>query len=824
MSSVTLGPAALSELSRSSSDIVALIPAPQGDSPSSPFRGLVVGAVQSGKTSSMIGVSAVALDQGYKIVVVLAGGKDDLRQQTARRFNVQLFRQSDQIAGVEGARTLPAGSVQRPNGGVALPYSVDAHQWANGFLHVRDALRRQEPCLFVIKKNMASLLAMRNTLGRAYREFGPDKLPTLVLDDECDDASVDKADAPIPEAIANLWRNTGAVTAYVGYTATAAANLLQHPDNELYPEHFVYLLKYPAADDSALTVKEPNPDNWYSGSECFYEAFGDSPGPDSNFLLNPIARSNEVAGPIENNRSLLEALRSYLIAGAYRLVLQPEASFDIADRVPAPHSMLIQTSALVDEHKRVAEGLVRLYGVGGARALKLDSEKMLRDLAQNETAWQRWFDEFTSVRERLYEERPSPRAHRVAAWDEVRAALRTVLDNVRIKVVNSDVGMGEDLDYQPRLMADGTVRPPQDIYVIVIGGSKLSRGITIEGLCTSYFMRWVPNPTDDTVLQISRWFGYRGRHLEFCRLFTSLEIVEGLTEIHENDRDLRIELAEQMQKKQTPRQAGLVIQCNPRALPTGKLGIGKTFDVGFSPYQTVFATVESGRLGEVNERAALSFVQRLEAGVHERVLTEAGTRRGMLARGWTAIDVATALESLQYYDHNPATVGNPTKKFHKPPDASRPICSKLDFRVDPYQVAAYLREWGEMARKREAPPTPTFNVGFAFGATSQGTEPFAFPLLNRVITPGGKLLGGWTGASSGWRGDAFFDTPDLRLMIGNSALRTGALPGLLLLYVIHKDARGRQGEGVPRSAHTVTFGISIPAGGPRMRRVTVAPQ
>src|ERR1043166_712610 len=121
-------------------------------------------------------------------------------------------------------------------------------------------------------------------------------------------------------------------------------------------------------------------------------------------------------------------------------------------------------------------------------------------------------------------------------------------------------------------MSSGEELPPQDIYVIVVGGTKLSRGITLEGLCVSYFTRWVPNPTEDTVQQMSRWFGYRGPHLEFCRLFTGKAVYDSLRQMSENDTHLRYQLAELMRVGGSLKDAILVLRANPRALPTGKMG------------------------------------------------------------------------------------------------------------------------------------------------------------------------------------------------------------------------------------------------------------
>jgi hypothetical protein len=816
--------AAIAELRRTSHEINALIPDPVAwKGAPRPFRGLVVGAVQSGKTSSMIGVSAIALDQGFKLLVVLAGGKDDLRQQTARRFNVQLVRQRDDIPGLPGGITVPLNAPDRPNGGMALPYSVDVHQWAPGFIRVRQTLRRGEPCVFVIKKNLASLAVMRQFLRRAYDEFGPDNLPTLVLDDECDDASVDQAGAPIPDAIANLWRTSDLPPiAYVGYTATAAANLLQSPQNELYPEHFVYLLRYPGSEPSALSTYEPEPTNWYSGSQCFYSDFGFSPGPDDNFLIEDSVRSLDVVH--RDDESLRDALRAYLVSGAYRLALQPDATFDDFENLPPPHSMLVQTSASMDEHEQTFNLLISMFG--GERRPdgtgQLSASGVESDVLANEQSWSCWYQSFYQSRERIYIERPSARPASFASWDQVKKKLGIVAHRVVLKAVNSDPQTGQDLDYSPRMTAAGPAAP-QDLYVIVVGGAKLSRGITLEGLCISYFTRWVTSPNDDTVMQISRWFGYRGKHLEFCRLFTSVEIYEALQEIHENDRDLRLQLADLMAQRKTPREAGLVLNCNPRSLPTSKVGAGRVHDIAFSPFQSVFKTVEVQDLDHANQEAALSFVRDIRSRNSERVETASGTHRGELSRGWTVEEVACALESLRFTGHNPSLLGNPGQGYHKPPDNDRPVASILPLRSDPYQVASYLREWAQLFAEGKASTPPLFDVGVAYGQMTDGDALFDFPLLDRLISPNGRLLGDWTGRSASWRGDALFDNPDQSRLLEGSASRGVGLRGLLLLYVIHRDARGRAGEGVARRKHTPAFGISIPAGGPKLRRVTVIP-
>ena len=133
----------------------------------------------------------------------------------------------------------------------------------------------------------------------------------------------------------------------------------------------------------------------------------------------------------------------------------------------------------------------------------------------------------------------------------------------------------------------------------------------------------------------------------------------------------------------------------------------------------------------------------------------------------------------------------------------------LDTNNDPYVAAAYLRYW---ALQGHSSP-PLFNVGVIFGAMLDGNEPFDFPLLNRKVSKSGRMEGAWSGASASWRGDAYFDNPDEKLVGFNSRRLEGA-EGLLLLHVVHKDATGRSGGGIARDCHSPTLGLAIPAGGP----------
>ena len=804
------------ELEDSACKIVESLPDPTdwGDAPT-PFKGLVVGAVQSGKTASMIGVAAVALDQGFRIIVALAGLKDDLRRQTAFRFNSQLLQQNDPVPGTSGATTLRGEPGPGPLGGFALEYAFDSNHVPTLQIQMERALRHGEPCVLVVKKHAASLQAITNALRVICRRSDADSPPILVLDDECDEASVSAPgeDRTIPISIASIWTDVAPApkVAYIGYTATAAASLLQDPNNDLFPSHFAHLLRHPAAVDGPLTYSMPAADSWYTGGATYYSEFGDEPGEETNFLVSTSVTPADLAGPPTASASLYDALIAFFVSGAMRLALEPDKSFVDPARLPEPHSMMVQTSTSLDEHRLWRDAirdLLKGVDIQDTGTVLLDEQILMERVADEEDLWRAWYDKFIASRDRVYARRPHTQVQVPIAWDDVIDKLPSVFSNTNLKAVNSDGSEGQTLDYLPKTAANGAVVPPQDVYVIAIGGSKLSRGLTIEGLNISYYTRSSAQPLEDTTLQTSRWFGYRGPHTEFCRLFTTENSYGRLKDIEANDYDHRIRLANLMEQRANLERARLALRTSPTGLLTAKMGIGTTHDLAFSPSTHVYSHVEMAGLASHNTELALRLVQRIRSRASEDVLGEAGAAQGFISRGWTAIEVADFLDQLSFTGHNPDPTLYPTPQLYRAADPDRETGRLLDTNNDPYIAAAYLRFWAEEERE-----LPKFDVGVTFGSMSEGSEPFDFPLLNRMVSAQGRMEGAWSGRSGAWRGDALFDDPPPAL-VGPSGLREKGASGLLLLHVVHKDATGRSGRGTARQSHSPAVGIAIPAGGP----------
>jgi hypothetical protein len=823
-----LSSSALEELSESSRRLMSLLPpAERNFSYPTPVRGAVVGSVQSGKTAHMLALTARALDTGYKIVVVLAGLKDDLRAQTARRFNVQLLRQRDPLPTNRASFTLSEFDSKKRMTALAPPYFLDCHQWPHFHIRMRQAIDRGIPVVAVIKKHQASLSNMRERIRQAWGRMGAEKTPLLVIDDECDEASIEPTqETPTPELIANLWRSaegtpSGTVT-YIGYTATVAANLLQKPDNELYPNDFVYLLRSPARNESPLTFREPIPEAWYCGGETFYERFIRPIDGGSSLLVEPSVTEEQLAHDPADNGSLKQAIRMFLLGAAFRQLEHPQLSLADPSGHCAPHTMIVQPSTAISDHERWARAIRTFLGMqDGESGVSLPAIET--DLARNGDRWAEALTSLELSREAINELQPHPWPLRRFKWNEVREQILHSAPHVRLRVLNSAPGSVDALDFEPVTDARGSPLLPRDLLSIIVGGGRLSRGLTIDGLSISYFSRWADVPTEDTIQQLSRWLGYRGPHLEFCRVFTTERIAAELAWIHTHDQELRSRLASLMQKRITPREAGLVLSSIPRGLPTANIGVGKLRDISYSPWCRVLPFVEIGPFEGRNEVAALNLLHQVRIRGGQDVMTAGGTVRGVISKGWSLDEIILAIEAFQYSKHNPNEDIAALGAAYRPHDAGRPSSAWLPESIDPYAIAAYLRLWkAEADEQRHS--LPTFNVGIARGGESDNTTPFDLPLANREVSKEGFVNGGWVGRSDGWAGDQFFDGISTALLIEDTAKRAEGAQGLLLLYIIHKDSLGRRLRGVRREHHSPMIGISIPAGGPTFRRVILDPE
>ena len=507
-------------IDEASNEVVSLMGNPTEEQFS--CRGLVVGHVQSGKTANMTAVAAKALDAGYNTVIVLAGLTNKLRYQTQLRLVHDLVNRN------------------KLNWQVHTPNEIDRDFRApphGGFLSHVDKAQ-----LAVIKKNVSPLrelgTAVERTLPAVQRQ-----LRILVIDDECDQASINSARGElnmtaINRRIRELLSSLPAVT-YVGYTATPFANVLINPYrvegqelDDLYPRDFITAL--PQADSYFGTEKlfgatPSDPDDIQPDEEGL-DMIRDVPN-EEEALLQPQSREERYAFQPSMAKSLETAILYFLASCAAR-----HARGDGAKHM----TMLVHTSAYVIAHERVA---ALIHGwVDVNRKEIVDPESVLgqriRDI---------WTDEMARLPENITDAPAVP-------VDHIFKHVKTVLERIEFPVEN---GASDDrIDY--------TGKPKT---YIVVGGSILARGLTLEGLTVSYFLR--ATNQYDTLLQMGRWFGFRPRYEDLPRIWMPEQRRLSFRALAAVEQEIRDEIEQYRQQKLTPMEIAVRIRAIPGMAITG---------------------------------------------------------------------------------------------------------------------------------------------------------------------------------------------------------------------------------------------------------------
>lgn len=543
-------PRALEVIEESTAEVLELIDDPTRAGPWD-WRGLVVGNVQSGKTAHYAGVINRAADAGYRVIIVLAGMHNILRRQTQLRLD-QDFLGYD-TAGVAGAggRT-PIGVGLLP-GDVLLVDSLTTSR-LNGDFSRRVAQNANfapadRPFVFVLKKNGAVLKNLNRWIARL-----PDQsrdAPLLVIDDEADQASPDTGEQGVladgsfdedydPKRInGEIRRLLGSFTRsnYIGYTATPFANIMIHDEraaadfgSDLFPSTFIVSLSAPDDYFGPLAVFGRDDDADIAGlpltRHLDQTREGWIPDPHDK-TLRPVFEGDARVPP-----SLAEAIRSFVICCAARAA---------RGQANAHKTMLVHVSRFQDVHDPVhAQVEAELRIVRNAIAAG--------DRMELETLERLWCKDFEPTTEAMAWG-VFGRSVRRVGWDDVRSRLGEEADRIQVTVSNGRSRQG--IDY------DAAEAAGQSLSVIVIGGDKLARGLTLEGLSTSYFLR--VSRQYDSLLQMGRWFGYRRGYADLCRLYTTIDMESWFRHLATINEDLRKQLAHMRVTGGNPKLYGLSV-------------------------------------------------------------------------------------------------------------------------------------------------------------------------------------------------------------------------------------------------------------------------
>lgn len=548
------------DLNASSNRVLRHIEDPRMDGPHSKeeFRvqGLVLGYVQSGKTANFTSLIAKAADRGYRLIIVLSGIHNSLRAQTQRRLDLELGLVAD-----------PKG-VGRPD---------QEHRWwaitsadlKGDFDPRTDAgpLAQGARGIMVVKKNATVLRRLVNWLDGEV----PADLAALIIDDEADQASINTQ--PSMEE-ADLGDDTGDVApdkeldpstinglirdligkfrraSYVAYTATPFANVLINPDAEsdrwgsdLFPKEFIISLPRPAAYVGAERV---------FGRPALEDEGEDVAGmdvvrivPDSEMPdLVPRGRAATASWEPVVTESLRAAMLDWILATAAKVRR-------LGDGIS---SMLVHTTQRIAQQNELATV------VGGELDLIRQRWRYDRDSIRPELM-ERWNTDFRPVTVSMDASLDAPFSDIEPYLDD----LFTPSDALRMLVLNSE--SPDLLEYE----ADPHLK------VLLIGGNRLSRGLTLEDLTVSFYVREAA--TYDTLLQMGRWFGYRGKFIDLTRLWTTEVLISRFRHLSLVEEDLRNQIKIYERESLTPVQVAPKIRAHPDMLVVAKNRMGSAESV-----------------------------------------------------------------------------------------------------------------------------------------------------------------------------------------------------------------------------------------------------
>ncbi|MDE0421608.1 MAG: Z1 domain-containing protein [Gammaproteobacteria bacterium] len=556
-------------IDRASNEVVSLL----ADPGKADFdcRGLVVGHVQSGKTANMTAVAAKALDAGYDTVVVLAGMTNKLRYQTQLRLFDDLVMRNP-----ENWQVL---TPNEPDSDFPLPAQ-------GGFLRHLDKAQ-----LAVVKKNVSPLENLKVAVGRTLPGVLK-RLRILVIDDECDQASINSASGEldmtaINHRIRELLHLLPAAS-YVGYTATPFANVLINPYavegqklDDLYPRDFITALPCPDSYFGAerLFGRAPSDPDDIQPEEEGLDMIRNVPDEEEALLL-PQSRNDWDHFQPQMTDSLQSAVLYFLACCAARHERGDGTSH---------MTMLVHTSAYRVAHWRTAD-LIRRW-VEANRTKILDPASPLGHRIQ-----EMWTEELACIPEGITEAATVPA-------ERVLEHLGTVLDRLEYPVENGD--SDDRVDY-----TTGGAKT-----YIVVGGTILARGLTLEGLTVSYFLRSANQY--DTLLQMGRWFGFRPGYEDLPRIWMPQDLNLRFRALAGVEQEIRDDIDQYGRQHKTPMDIAVRIRAIPGMAITGanRMRAARRCAVSYwgTHRQTTRFSHRDGRLLRGNWAAAAKLVDLADA-------------------------------------------------------------------------------------------------------------------------------------------------------------------------------------------------------------------
>jgi hypothetical protein len=531
-------------------------------------RGMVVGHVQSGKTSNYVGLINKATDAGYKVIIVIAGTISSLRRQTQERIDEGFtgISSSDFILKNQG-NNVGVGKY-KVNSSIYPLTSSFYLKGDEGDLGSKTSKIPigNNPVVFVIKKNKGILEHLINWFAKDENIKiinGQPKLigiPALVIDDEADAASVNATkDINEIKTINKLIRtllNIFDQNTFIGYTATPYANLFIPKDfndelttdvkgktyfigEDLFPKDFIINITAPknyigAAKifglENPITGESHEPLNLFRVIDDYDPPF-----------FKKLNKNNKDDLPSYLPESLEIALKSFILTCAIRRLRGQKNKHN---------SMLVHVALYVKWIDKVAL-LVNERMKDFKNYISANDSKFLKELEEL------FINDFVPTTESIIENIDYKDSKiEIHDWANVKTELQKAASKIYVRSVHGTRSTTkleykdiDEIDYS--LYDDG-------FSVIAVGGGRLARGITLEGLSTSYYLR--TTRMYDSLMQMGRWFGYRPGYVDLCRLFTTENIYEWFNHITLATEEMRCDFDEMTTRNLKPKDFTLKVR------------------------------------------------------------------------------------------------------------------------------------------------------------------------------------------------------------------------------------------------------------------------
>ena len=770
-------------------------------------RGMVMGNVQSGKTANYTALITKAADAGYKLFIVLAGVHNSLRSQTQSRLNDEFLGYDlDRVQKLTGMEKRIGVKKLNQNHGVV--YSLTSSSQSGDFnKQIASQIgmfpsTEGPPIILVIKKNVSILKNLINWLSSISDDFDQKgrphlpNIPTLIIDDECDYASINTREPELDENenIVSEWDPTKTnllirrllnifdKSAYVGYTATPYANIFIHKDkkhpkwgDDLFPRSFIISL--------------PTPTN-YVGPEMVFGLEADSDRDIDEIEALPLIRyvddhsdiipdrhnKNTIIGELPG--SMIHAIKSFLLCCAVRLLRQEGT----------PHnSMLLHVTRFTAVQGLVADLVETELRKLAARIMSGENLDDFKEI---------WESDFAPTTKEMSDLKFTDAVEH--SWFDVVSQLNKTTRTVRIKVINGTVK--DFLDYREieleanarKTAGEKVPWEEQGLNAIVIGGDKLSRGLTLDGLTVSYYLR--ATRMYDTLMQMGRWFGYKDGYSDLCRIYTTYELSSWYRHIANATIELREEVNYMASIGETPDKFGLKVRSHPGRLvvtSAGKSRNAQEIELSYAGQRKATIIYDKNLLK--NNIVAL-----------EKMIKEIERSKYTLIREknyhWRGVSPDTVINFLNNYKIQDSAI-----REVKPELLAKYIERQTkNNELINWDVVLVHKEKGSDSK-------PTVNIsGYNVGCVYRNANNIRGDIISigTLISPTDDLLDFTDDEIKIAKGDVLWGdkkTPPVRTIVRKYRPNDR---GLLLIYLPYSDAPGKSYGG--KGEEVVGFGISFP--------------